>query len=249
MFHKQLLLLSNKASEDTKMAKLIISLSEDTGDSWFDKLNDTEQKQYVTEHPNSKYVKLARKVTEHKEKVVHKTKTSVAQIVKDQKEFFHGKGHEPGSKPRRAMGDFLKAKLHGVIKGLKHEAHEVKAAGGALVDIAKGNKINDHQKKALKSVLIHSLLVVGPMALTGGLSAGLSHVLPHMAGGFIEHTLLMSAGKAAIFASDTNDLSPEKLMKQMIDKFADYVANADIDKASWESAFESSKKGAPDDGI
>ncbi len=197
--------------------KVLISLSQ-TVPEWFKKLPKEEQKEYLKEHPQSRIGHSFLKTSVEKvSDTATKAKTS-----------------------RRSFGLMIKQKLKGVMKAMKHEVREFQYAGKAVAQLAHGKKIDEHQKKAIKNVLIHSLLVLGPMAISGGLSAGLAHVLPHAVGGFIEHSLVVSATRAAVFASE----SEEDPMDKLIEKFAEYVANGDISKDDWKAAFAKAKEAA-----
>ena len=220
--------------------KLFISLSQ-TVPEWFKKLPKEEQKEYLKEHPQSRIGHSFLKTSVEKvSDTATKAKTSAKQLAQEERDFFKGGADEAGSEHRRSFGLMIKQKLKGVMKAMKHEVREFKYAGQAVAQLAHGKKIDEHQKKAIKNVLIHSLLVLGPMAISGGLSAGLAHVLPHAVGGFIEHSLVVSATRAAVFASE----SEEDPMDKLIEKFAEYVANGDISKDDWKAAFAKAKEAA-----
>jgi hypothetical protein len=192
-------------------------------------LSEEKQAEYLKLHPTSKFAH-----------VVRHSKVTLKKAVHEQRKFFTEGGAKPGSKQRRGIAQFFKDKAKGLVKAMKHEVKEFKEAGHAVSDLLHGKKLHDHQKKALKTVLIHSAMVIGPMAISGGLSAGLSHVLPHLAGGFLEHSLVMSAGRAAMFASDTPKNS--ELLEKMLEKFADYIADQDLSSDDWKAAFASSQE-------
>ena len=173
--------------------KIQIQTSLCDGESWFKDLSAKAQQHYLELHPHSHFGKLAHHT-------VGKLATTVKDLHKEQHEFFHGEGHKPGSQPRRKMGQFLKDKLHGALKVVKHEGHEFKLAGHAVAALAHGKKLDEHHKAALKKVLMDTAMVVAPIAISGGLSLGLAHCLPHIAGGFIEHLVMSAATKAAVFA-------------------------------------------------
>ena len=210
------------------------------GDDWFDKMSPDQQKEYVTEHPASKFAKSAKKSIKTVQNVGKKAVVSVKDFSKDQKTFFRGKDHEAKSEARRSFSTFIKDKAKGLVKGLKHEVKEFKMAGVGLAKLASGHKLDHHEKGAIKAVLLHSALVIGPMAMTGGLSAGLSHVLPAIATHFLEHSMVMTAGKAALFASAKKDDS-DALMQHLITKFAEYIETEDFDQDTWKEMFEQCK--------
>lgn len=223
--------------------RILISLADD---GWFADMPVEEQKEYVEEHPASKYAKLvgatkgaASKVKDKTAKVAVMTKTTTAEFAKSEHEFFHGSGHEKGSEPRRTLGKFLQDKAKGIVKACKHEVREFKYAGNALLGMLHGKKPDEHQRAAIKTVMIHTAMVLGPMAVSGGLSLGLAHALPHVVAGFLEHTLVVSAARAAVFASDAP--TPEEMVERLVTKFAEYIESGEISKEEWAAAFEAAR--------
>ena len=195
-----------------------------TEDEWFFKLPKEKQKEYIKEHPKSKFAhKVGKHVEKHREKV--------KDWHKDQKEFFAGPGAAK-SKERRSVSDFMKDKAAGVVKSIKHELKEYKTAGKALHKMASKQEISDHEKKAVRTVLVHSALVLGPMAVTGGLSGSIGHVLPAIATHFMQHSAALTALKVAAYAT-TNESKTDKMMEDLIHKFADYVAEQDFTNEEW----------------
>jgi hypothetical protein len=66
-----------------------------------------------------------------------------------------------------------KAYAKRILHTVKEEVHEFKEAGAAIAHLAKGEKLNHHQKKALKTVAIHMSVAVAAAALTStGVLAG-----------------------------------------------------------------------------
>ncbi len=60
-----------------------------------------------------------------------------------------------------------------VVQTAKEEVHEFKEAGAALKSLVKGEKMDHHQKKALKTVAIHMSIAIAAAALTStGVLAG-----------------------------------------------------------------------------
>jgi hypothetical protein len=175
---------------------------------------------------------------------------SYKEWVREQQEFFHGEGHKPGSQPRRSLGQAVKAKVKGIVKSLKAEVHEYGLAAHSLYSLAHGNKLDDHQKKAVKTVIVHAGLSAASLTATGGLAEGLVHCLPSLAQHFVEHVLLVRAGKTAVFAADEASDTPEDdgdaatkdaYVEHTIEKFGDYVAEGNIPTPEWKAAYEKSK--------
>lgn len=81
-----------------------------------------------------------------------------------------------------------------VVDTVKHEVHEFKEAGAGIKAVMSGKKMDDHQKKALKTVAFHVGLTVAATALTvsGGPLAGLAAFGKSMA----KHVAMKSASNA-----------------------------------------------------
>ena len=236
-----------------------ISVSKD--DAWWEKLTKKQKQAYVAKHPNSKYAKKAagkdKEANEDKgassktgkslpKKQVQKLKVHWKKFSKDQKKMFKDGDHLPKSEERKGFKSFVKRKAKGVVKALKHEVHEWKAAGGGIRKLVNGKKPTKHEREAIKAVALHTAMVVGPMAITGGLSAGLGNVLTSMGVGLLEHTALIRGAQIAAFASESakkDDRTPEDYLELLVNQMADVIGDADIDIEEWiEAALATSKK-------
>lgn len=214
--------------------------------AWWKKLSEKEKEAYVAQHPNSKYAKMhkADKIKQAKpkqslpKKHARKLKVHWKKFSKEQKKMFKDGDHLPGSKERKTLGNFFKRKAKGVVKALKHEVKEWKEAGGALRKLVNGKKPNDHERKALKTVAIHVAMVVGPMAVTGGLSGGLASVSKGIGLNLLEHTALIRGAQIAAFASESGEdkRSDEELLELLVKQMGDAMAKADISIDDWMKA-------------
>ena len=232
-----------------------------TADDWFHNLSDKQQKDYVDEHPDSKYAKSYSK--DHKDiedekkkkadqdksdgvkKPVHKKVAhSVKQFKKEQQEFFRGKQDEAGSDTRRTLGKFMKDKASGVIKSLKQEGDHWKTSAGAIKKLSKGEKLDKHDKSALKNVAFSLASIIIPMAITGGLSAGIAHAAPHLATHLLKDSLVMSGIRAAAFAStslagdEMSDEEAESKLDEVLKGMGTAMEESDIPKDKWNEAFD-----------
>ena len=150
--------------------------------------------------------------------------------AEEEKEFFKKKVYKGNSPERRSWGEAIKAKgigaWHAIVKGAKHEVEEFKTAGHAVKSLVNGDKLDEHQKKALKAVGIK----VATTALFGGLTGGLEHGLGkfalHVAKELIPHTvsetIAKGIGKASLFAgAEEEDMYMEKFLNVISEKMAD----------------------------
>ena len=150
--------------------------------------------------------------------------------AEEEKDFFKKKVYKGNSPERRSWGEAIKAKgigaWHAIVKGAKHEVEEFKTAGHAVKSLVNGDKLDEHQKKALKAVGIK----VATTALFGGLTGGLEHGLGkfalHVAKELIPHTvgetIAKGIGKASLFAgAEEEDMYMEKFLNVISEKMAD----------------------------
>lgn len=84
--------------------------------------------------------------------------------------------------------------IKNVVDTVKHEVHEFKEAGAGIKAVLSGKKMNDHQKKAFKTVAFHVGLTVAATALTasGGPLAGMAMFGKSMA----KHIAMKAASNA-----------------------------------------------------
>ena len=157
-----------------------------------------------------------------------KIKQKIQNWTAKEKAFFERNEGAPGSDMRRSLGETLKDKAAGVWKaikkGAKHEVEEFKTAGEGVGKFFKGEKLSDHEKKALKAVAIKVATTAIFGAATGGLHHGVAAFGKHVAMEFIPHvvgeTILKGAGRAALFA----DMEGEAEMDANMTKFAEMIA-------------------------
>lgn len=216
-----------------------------TGD-WWAELTKSQKEDYIKKHPHSKYAdRHAEENQEAKEKEVKKVKVSHhfkkhwSKFSDDQKDFFGRGDHKAGSKERRKLGDIIKSKAKGVVKAVKHEVDEWKDAGKGVKKLATGKKLSSHEKHAIKNVAIHAAMVIGPMAISGGLSAGLASASKGIGLGLLEHTALLRGVQIAAFAS-ADDIDPsmseEEALEVLIKQMGDAMATAKIKDSDWAAA-------------
>ena len=146
---------------------------------WFHSLSPEMQKQYLEEHPQSKYAKMAKsgeaedKSPElksvnrpgpdkhpavvhhgesHTEPMNEHTKQVVQKLPKHLQTFFHEKEYEPNSPVRKKLANFAHNSVHHMVKTVVGEVREWKGAASALKDLASGTKYRDldhHKREAL----------------------------------------------------------------------------------------------------
>ena len=130
---------------------------------------------------------------------------------------------------KEAIMDKARGAGHAIMHGLKHEAHEFKTAGKALQHIATGNKLNDDEKKAIKSVGIKIATTALFGIATGGLSHGISGLAAHVAKELIPHavTEVLASGalKAALFAEGVDDAA---MLQKLAQAIAEKLETMDI---------------------
>ena len=176
----------------------------------------------------------------------------IAKWSKAEREFFRGP-HKAQSQERRSVGEWMASKAKGIVAGVKREAihlgHEVKDAAGGIKALFAGEKLNDHQKKALITMGKTIGMTVGSMILTGGASALLHHgagtIMAHLGTHLAEHmageVALMGIGKAALHAGK-EDESDDKYIEWFVLQLADNMVNGEIPAYVWEKALDDYNK-------
>ena len=130
----------------------------------------------------------------------------------EEKQFFKEKLHNGGSPERRSWGKAIMDKAKGaglaIMRGLKHEAQEFKAAGQGVMKLMSGKKLDDHDKKAMLSVGKKIVITGLTAAVTGGLAHGAAAFAKHVAIELVPHAIgevtIGGVAKAAMFAEGTN---------------------------------------------
>lgn len=159
-----------------------------------------------------------------------------------QVDFYQSGALNAGSEDRKGLAGYLAKKRDGIIHAVKDEIKEFKEAGTGLKKFFSGNKdqITDHEKKAIKTISIHLGVVIGSMALTGGLagaaSKGLAALTKGIVAHYFEHAGLMRLGHVLAFAKAEDALTDEELdevLGKLIDEILAHIENGNIDEEAW----------------
>lgn len=255
---KTLTVTSTVASCKEAYRTLVVADAFSKEDAWFFNMSEEKQLQYLREHPHSKFSKshFSKKKAEEEKKAltteapkpVKKMSDAIKDFNEEQKEFFKKEGHRPGSEERRNAAQLVKDKAKGIVTALKGESKEWKTAANALRKMKKGEKLDHHDKAALKAIALHTGIVAGEMAVTGGLAHGIAVALPHLASGMLSHSLAINFGKAAAYASvevAAEEQTDEELLEELIHMFAKGVEDAPMKSSHWIEAIKkhNAKKG------
>lgn len=210
--------------------------------------------EYATRAPLQALERATTEATDPKGKR-SQLKRKVKAWSKKQQRFYMSGALKSNSEQRKSVGELIKKKGTGLIKGLKHEVHEWSAAMAGIskaIGISKG-EVDEHEKKAMKSVGIHLGITIGMMALTGGVGLASKGILSLSKGivmHFFEHALLMNVGHAAIFAKskeengpmfDVDEVDEEKVMKELLVMLQKYIEENDFSEEEWVEIGEKSK--------
>jgi hypothetical protein len=169
-------------------------------DKWWKGLTKEQQKAYIKQHPNSKYARNAKKLAEEKKSgagPVEDTKTNsesekkhvsvkslhadrIAALPEEHRKFFENEGDKPGSEERKGIANHIRTNKHEIIKHIKGQFKEWGDGCGAIGKLASGKKISDHEKKAVKALLIDAAVIAGAVAITGGFAHGAALAVKHV---------------------------------------------------------------------
>ena len=132
----------------------MIILASDQLPKWWTELSPEGQKEYLKDHPDSKYADKLQRVSENKQ---HFTKGKMAGFLKSEE----GK---PESKERRSAAKIIKDKSKAFIQQIKEEAFtEWKHFGAAALHLAKGHKLEEHHVSAIKKTSFALIMVAAPL--------------------------------------------------------------------------------------
>ncbi len=218
--------------------------------SWWDELSPESRKEYIEEHPDSKYAKEAlgeSKTPEAKPghttppkanpKPGHPAKTkmsegvshAVAALPEHEQHFYAEGGHHADSPQRRKAAQAIKDKSKGILHHLKQQKEEWKAGFSAIKKLKNKQPLNDHDKDALKACAQDIIITVAGVAITGGLAHGVAAAIAHLGQHFFTDMALKAAGHAIIRASAEEEASPgDKIALSLIDQLADMFQNTEI---------------------
>jgi len=161
---------------------------------------------------------------------------------KKQIEYYQSGQLEPNSEDRKGLKNLLIKKKDGIIKALKEEVHEFKEAGSGLKKFFNGetDKMTSHEKKAIKTISIHLGIVIGSMALTGGLAGAASKGIGALGKGivahYLEHAGLTKIGHVLAFAKAEGELTDEeidKILSHLIDEILKHIESGNISEEDW----------------
>lgn len=258
---KTLKVISTIADCKEAYKKLVVADSFAKEDAWFYNMSEEKQREYLRDHKHSKFSKNAhlkqkaledqKAITTEAPKPVQKMSDAIKDFNDEQKAFFKKGSHKAGSEDRRNTAQLVKDKAKGIVTALKGEGKEWKTAAGALRKLKKGESLDKHDKAALKAIAMHTGIVAGEIALTGGLAHGIAVALPHLASGMLSHSLAINFGKAAAYASiveaakDDVEQSDDELLEELVHMFAKGVEDAPMKSSHWIEAIKkhNAKKG------
>ncbi len=222
----------------------VILVTSAEGD-WFKSLTPEMQKQYLEEHPNSKYASGGAHKSEtqsdgHGEggehHLSHATRQVLRKLPKPVRSFFHKKEYEPNAPFRKKLSAFTHNSVHLLAKTVVEEVGEWKSGVAAIKRLATGTKYKDltHEQR---EGLTNTAKFIATVGMTVALGAGLEHGAEGLAelvkGGVatamgreaMVHLLSKSGANAVIHAAADDDMA---VLKDFITKFAQSLKDAPI---------------------
>ncbi len=201
-------------------------------------------------------------ITHHAKKLHAKIKT----FKKEQQEFFQSGYEKPDSEPRREAASIIKRKAKGIVKKFKHEMHEDKeaysSAAQAMKSLLTGKKLDETEKKHLKTAATKLAILAGMTVATGG-AGGMVHGvgigLVHFGAHAVAHRLLEAGitGSAAslVYASamfeyssklinsdKIENMSEDEIMEYFVKLMGEGTQTAPIKMKQWVEAFDKHNK-------
>ena len=253
-------------------------------DSWFDNLTAKQQQEYIEQHPNSKYAKNyrkkgngptnpsgSRKVVKDKQPKhehvevtpVHKKfHKEISTLDKSDREFFKTGQDKPKSSVRTTLAKHIRTSHREIAHQIKHQVTEWKDGCKAIGKLASGKKISEHEKKALKALVIDAAVTAASVAVTGGFAHGAALAVKHTAFDVLKDVVLKSTLKSTAHAMGTSGVltgglavlqaiasstskgrsAEDKILETLIKKLADYIEKGDIPDDVWQKTIEDLNK-------
>ncbi len=184
--------------------------------TWWTEMSPDQQKEYLAEHPKSKFAQHIMQMKKAVQKHTH---------------FLTSPDSTPDSPVRRSAAKMFKDKAVTFIKNVKEEAvdewkHFAKAAHAK----AHGHELTHHQKKAVQGMALKLITVGAPLLLSNPNFAHLGHILPELAHHYATDVLIGSLAKALIFAAVLAEAADpaDKLAEFILHDFAKYLQSASL---------------------
>lgn len=186
-----------------------------------------------------------------KKRLFNKFKDWMPKLSDTDRKFFESDGPEEGSAQRRKMNKAVKDKSFDIVATMKNQVHEWKTGVKALHKIASKQPLNDHDKEALKVIAKDTIIIIGTVALGGGLAHGLVAALHHIGTDFLKDAVLKSVAHALVEGYVIPDASrsmalaadaDEKFMQKIIEEVGDFIGNGHIPDEAWEKAIKQRAK-------
>jgi hypothetical protein len=251
-----------------------------------------QQDDYIDKHPNSKFAKqkYSGRVAKPKDSSNNKDKDKdkdkdtkdkqqklpsmfsvfkepISKLSKNYQDFFKNKQDKPNSDERKSLAKHLRTSKTDLMDGLKHQVHEWKDGCKAIKKIATGKQISDHEKKAVKTLVIDAAITAASVAITGGFAHGLAAAIKHTAFDVLKDVVLKTTIRSTAYAmgastgvtggilgidvlhslasSDTNklrDISNDEVLSHLTDSLIKFIESGNIPKEAWEKAIADLKK-------
>jgi hypothetical protein len=175
-------------------------------DKWWKSQTKEQQRAYIRAHPNSKYARNAKRAAlepadkpknrPDPEKVYTSVKSMMGEklkhVPKEHAEFFEQEQDKPGSEERKGIAKHIHTNKKQIMDNIKSQFKEWGDGCGAISKLATGKKISDHEKKALKGLLIDAAVIAGAITVTGGFAHGAALALKHVGFDVVKDVILKS---------------------------------------------------------
>lgn len=243
---------------NTSMDTIIVAAQKRIMASWWDELSPESKKEYIEEHPESKYAKEALGESKPaakpnpkpnpaakpghttpppaghghpKAKMSEGVQHAVAALPEHDQHFYAEGGQHADSHQRRKAAQAIKDKSKGILAHLKGQKEEWKAGFGAIKKLKNRQPLSDHDKDALKACAQDIVITLAGVAITGGLAHGVAAAVAHLGQHFFTDVVLKAAGHALVRASVVtadDEDGDDKLALSIINQLADMFQNQEI---------------------
>ncbi len=191
---------------------------------WWTEMSDESKKEYIAEHPNSKYAEI------HKSAAPKELSSPHDNHAVD----VHAPEMKAGSPARKKIGSFLRTKSKHIFDHLKHEAKEWKTAGVALKGLAQGKPLDDHGKKAIASVAADIAVTTTTLVTVGWAAHGVLAFLHHFGSHLAQEALMKAAIRGSMHVASlrilSSDQGADRIVQDAIEIMIDQIEKGDLEK-------------------
>ena len=214
-------------------ANVKITANEGALPKWWTDMSDENKKEYIEEHPTSKYADIYKGGSgEAPAKEEPKKEAPVG--GESAPKSLDAPEMKPNSPFRKKLGAFLKTKSKNIAHHFKEEVKEWKTAGTALAGLAKGKKMTDHERAAVAQCATDLAVITLGMLTGHAIYDGVKEILTHVGTHVAEEALIKAAISGAVTSASMVNAadSQDKILEDAIKIMMEQIESGDLEAMS-----------------